>query len=80
MRSKSVLNERDFLDGDNGDTIERLLMYNLAGKQERDLSTSISPIDTSSFVNLTRLVSHPFEILSKSFLLDHSGKHQCYRI
>ena len=52
-----MLNERDFLDEDNGDTIERLLTYHLAGEQERDLLSSIVPVDSSSFINLTRLVS-----------------------
>lgn len=57
MQSKLILNERDFLGGENGETIERLLTYHLAGKQERDLLSSIVPVDSSSFVNLSHLVS-----------------------
>ena len=53
-----------FSDVEDGDTLERLLTYNPTRKQERALSSFHIPVDNSSFVNLTRLVSTLINIFS----------------
>jgi hypothetical protein len=55
MKIKIELNR--FLGEEIGDQVKIFLLYNLTGNQDRALSSISVPVDNSSLINITHLVS-----------------------